>query len=493
MAFLPTPLDAAEYPPPPAPSTPRTRRAVALACLAAALVSIAVLFDLGRLDLWDPDEANYAEIAREMNLSGDWLVPHSNFRPYLEKPPLAFWGAALALRLVADPETAARLPAAAAGLILLFAAALWARRTLPAGGALAAVLVLGTSSGFLICARLGILDLPLTACISVSLFGFERCVLAGGGRGGWFLFYAGMAAGCLVKGPIAAVLPALCAGLAAAWVRPPHFWRRLDPVRGALLFLALAAPWYAAVELRSPGFLRGFLLDHHLLRFAGDGIEHRHPLPRWAYAPLVILAAIPWIVAGPGALTSASRRIRAGDPRATLLVVWALLPVILFALSSTRLAQYALPSVPPLGLLVAWHVAEHRWRPALLFLLALAGVGLHAGFERGLGTGLNERRSLRALAQEASRRAADGEPILSYRLGKPFASVFYSGRRVRFLEEEVTFDQFVASPRRLWILIDEGERSRLEQRHRRPFRPALEQGGRSLITNRPVPQGNPEP
>lgn len=469
-----------------------------LPAAASALVAALVLAGLGELDLWDPDEANYAEIAREMELSGDWAVPHSNFRPYLEKPPLLFWAAALAMRVLPDREAAARLPAAVSALALVAACALWARRALPPGSATLAVVTLGTSLGFLATARLGILDLPLTLFTTLALLGFERRALQGGGRAGWLLFYGGMAAGCLAKGPVGVALPLACSVLAAAWVRPPDLWRRLDPLPGAALFLTVAAPWYALAEARAPGFLRSFLVDHNALRYLGEGIAHRRMLPRGAYAPLVALAALPWTILWPGVLASAWRRARSRDPRAALLAVAAAFPVLFFGLSATRLAQYALPSLPPLALLAAWWLAERRVRADAVGALALLGAGLFAGLERGVAAPHNARRSLRPLAEEAGRRASSDEPILSYRLGRPYASVFYSGRRILFVEEEVTFDQFVSSARRFWILIDAGERSTLERRHRRPFPPIAEHAGRFLIASRPPgppppPAGAPAP
>lgn len=482
-------MDAAGYPPTPGASTPpplRRRAAFAAAC-ALVLVAGLALQGLGRLDLWDPDEANYAEIAREMNLSGDFVIPHSNFRPYLEKPPLVFWLATLAMQRVGDREAAARLPAALSGLLLIAGAAVWARRALPPRGAVISALVLGTSLGWLATARLGILDLPLTACVTAALLGFERRVLAGGGRIGWALFYAGMAAGCLAKGPVGAALPLASGALAAAWLRPPDLWRRLDPLPGAALFLALVAPWYAAAEARAPGFLGGFLLEHNLLRYVGEGIPHRRMLPPWAYVPLLAAAGLPWSPLWPGALADAWRRARARDPQATLLLAAAAFPILLFSFSATRLAQYALPSLPPLCLLAARRLAERRWRLPAVFLLAASGGLLHAGLETAVATPINARRSLRTLAEEAGRRAKPGEPILSYRLGRPYASVFYSGRRVVFVEEEVTFDQFVTSPRRFWILIDGGEKVALERRHRRVFPALAEHAGQFLITNGPPP------
>ena len=470
---------------------PRRRGALvpraAAGIAAAALTALFVLQGIGRLDLWDPDEANYAETAREMILSGDWVVPHSNYRPYLEKPPLVFWAAALTMRLAGPSEAAARLPAALSGLLLLVAVAWWAHGALPPGGALASVLTLGTSVGFLATARLGILDLPLTACVTVSILGFERRVLAGGGRRGWFCFYAGMAAGCLAKGALGLALPLAAAAIATAVLRPTDLWRRLDSTAGVALFLLITVPSYAAMEAQAPGFLRVFFLQHHLLRFIGEGIPHRSPFARWAYVPLVAAAGLPWCFAWPRALADAWRKARAHDPLATLLLGATLFPLAFFTLSATRLPQYALPALPPLCLLVARQLAEHGARPARLFLIALAGGALFTGLEIRVAAPINAGRSLRPLAQEGARRAGPGEPLLSYRLGKPYASVFYSARRVRFVEEQVTFDQFVASPRPFWILIDEGERAALERRHQRPFPAVAASAGRCLITNRPPP------
>src|SRR5581483_2308040 len=66
-------------------------------------------FHLGSYGLWDPDEARYAEIAREMLARGDWLIPHLNYVPYVEKPPLLYWLTALSFRLFGLSEFAARL------------------------------------------------------------------------------------------------------------------------------------------------------------------------------------------------------------------------------------------------------------------------------------------------------------------------------------------------------------------------------------------------
>jgi 4-amino-4-deoxy-L-arabinose transferase-like glycosyltransferase len=473
-------MSEAGYPPTSGRSTP----CAAALLLACALPAALVFWRLGALDLWDPDEANYAEVAREMAASGDWIVPHSNYRPYLEKPPLAFWIAAAAMRLAGPSETAARLPAALAGAALVAAAVVWARRACPAAAS-AAALATGTNFGFLATSRLGILDLPFTAGLTISLLGFERRVLGGGGRGAWLAMIVGLAAACLAKGPAALVLAAVPAAIAASRAHPPDLWRRLDPPRALALFLAIAAPWYAAIEARAPGFLRSFLIEHHWERYVGEGIVHRNPLPRGAAIPLLLLAGLPWSALWPAALRTAWRRARGGDGAAVLLGAAALFPVLFFEASATRLPQYLLPCLPPLSLLTArWWVGGGR-RPASAWLLAAAAAALFLFVEAHWAAPLNARQSLRPLVAEAVARARPGEAILSYRLGRPYASVFYARRRVRFMEEEAAFDAFLGSSRRWWVLIDEPDLRALERRLGRAFPILAEHAGRFLITNRP--------
>src|SRR6202162_933908 len=67
---------------------------------------------LGRPALWEPDEGRYAEIAREMYLSGDYVTPRDDFVRYFEKPPLVYWFEAGAISIFGPTEFAIRLPAA---------------------------------------------------------------------------------------------------------------------------------------------------------------------------------------------------------------------------------------------------------------------------------------------------------------------------------------------------------------------------------------------
>src|SRR5690349_8817732 len=84
---------------------------------AVGLLAIAVFFfHLGSYGLWEPDEARYAEIAREMLATGNFVVPHLNYVAYIEKPPLLYWTTALAFYLFGINQFAARIVPALSAL-----------------------------------------------------------------------------------------------------------------------------------------------------------------------------------------------------------------------------------------------------------------------------------------------------------------------------------------------------------------------------------------
>src|SRR6266540_4227097 len=103
---------------------------------------------LGSAPLIEPDEARYAEIAREMLERGDFITPHLNYVKYFEKPPLHYWLTALSFTVFGQNEFAARLPSALAGLL----GVLWiyhvGRKVFGPGKGLLGALTLGTCVGY---------------------------------------------------------------------------------------------------------------------------------------------------------------------------------------------------------------------------------------------------------------------------------------------------------------------------------------------------------
>src|SRR3954470_19939883 len=89
----------------------------------AAIVALALAWSAGLefRGLFQPDEGRYAEIAREMLVSGDWVTPRLNGLKYFEKPPLQYWMTAAALGTFGIHDWTARLPAALLGWLAVLA------------------------------------------------------------------------------------------------------------------------------------------------------------------------------------------------------------------------------------------------------------------------------------------------------------------------------------------------------------------------------------
>ena len=140
---------------------------------ALVLIGLAVWFaNLDYRKLIKSDEGRYAEISREMAVSGDWVTPRLNGIKYFEKPPLHYWAGAAAFTLFGEHEWAARLWSALTGLLGIALAWYVGRRLFgPAAGLYAAV-ALASSLMYVVVGHLNTLDMGLTLFLFAVLCGF---------------------------------------------------------------------------------------------------------------------------------------------------------------------------------------------------------------------------------------------------------------------------------------------------------------------------------
>lgn len=308
-------------------------------------------YRLGAPGLMDPDEGRYAEIAREMLLLKDWIIPHLNLLPYLEKPPLVYWLTALSFKVLGLSELAARLPAAVSALGGVFLAyglgrAFWGPRV----GFLSA-LILATCGGYVALGRLIILDMPLTLFFNLGV-GLGYLALSRERPRLWLWAYLALALGVLTKGPVVLVL---AAGIWASWCglqgRPLiRSWLRPG---GVALLAAVSLPWFVLAALRYPDFLRFFILEQHLGRYLTKAIHHHQPF--YYYLPVLLGFMLPWSLLLPWALGRERPRC---DPHRLFLIIWAGVVLIFFSISRGKLAPYILPSLLPLALLLGHSLAD---------------------------------------------------------------------------------------------------------------------------------------
>ncbi|PYT06731.1 MAG: hypothetical protein DMF49_10265 [Acidobacteria bacterium] len=330
------------------PPPPPLYRSQLLLPIAAALASSLLI--ASAYPLIDPDEGRNAEVAREMVVSGDLLVPHLAGMPYLDKPPGLFWGAALATRTFGFTPWAARLPAAVAAAATLWVIGLLALRCCGAPRGVYAVILLASSPLFLLLSAFVIFDMPLTFCVTVIWTMLAREMQSGASWSGRIGMYVAIAAGLLIKGPVMLAW-AIGGSLGAALVTRSAItlrWLRWWP--GWMLILLVVGGWFGAASWRYPEYPRYAFLEETIERTTTGSFHRQQPL--WFVPAVFILGALPWSLATPWT------RSLGRESRVALGFI--LFASLFFTLSRSDLVTYLLPAFPPL----AWVAAEAWSHPS---------------------------------------------------------------------------------------------------------------------------------
>ncbi len=344
------------------------------ALLLVAVVALA--WDMGGYRLLDPDEGRNAEVAREMAATNDYLVPHLDGLPYLDKPIVYFAAAAVAMELLGPTEFAARLPAYLATLATIALLIWFARRRWGAEAGWLAGLALATMPMVLAYARTTIFDSTLSLFTTTAIVCFveERPVLA----------WAAIGAGALTKGPMAIAIP-LAAVCPYAWLTGQRV-RQYFPARALVVFALVALPWFLAVTARIPEFPHYVFVRETFERMTTRSFHRSAPF--WYYLPIVPIAAFPWIVPGLARLGHGrlkwawhARRVNLVARESMLLASWVIGPLVLFTVNQSKLPQYVLPLMPAFALAAARALAQHRPPPR-------AGWRCYAWIASGLGIAL---------------------------------------------------------------------------------------------------------
>jgi 4-amino-4-deoxy-L-arabinose transferase-like glycosyltransferase len=342
------------------------------------------------IGLLGADEPRYAQVAREMLARHDWVTPTLWGQPWLEKPPLYYWGAMAAYQATgAVTDWAARLPSAVLSTLMVFFIYVWAKRFRP-GMQLDAALITAASVLVIGFGRGASTDMPLTATFTIAMLAWY----------GWYesqksiwlaVFYLFAGLGTLAKGPVAVFLAALIIVVFAALRRDWSIVLRTLWLPGVALYLLVVLPWFVAVQRANPEFFRVFILEHNLARYTSD--LYRHKQPFWYYLPVVMIGLLPWTIFAVTALVDAIRdwRYSVSEPQGredlrTFLAIWFLLPIIFFSLSQSKLPGYILPAIPAATILLGdfilrreregdkpgvWLTAAHAAQCAAVMVAAL--------------------------------------------------------------------------------------------------------------------------
>ena len=332
------------------------------------------VFRAASLPLVDPDEARCALIVQEMQATGNWLVPHLEGQLYFDKPAPFFWLAALVHNVTGSQELGGRLVAALAGLAALLVSWALGRRIFGNSAGLLAGLVLATSVEFFFVARWYRMDMPFVAAMWAAIWWLWRGQRIGAERGGskpspwigWVGFYGFAGIATLFKGPAGLGLPMLIVVAYLLISRQPRRLLGILHPLGIGLYLLIATPWYIAISLAEPGYACEFFVQQNLFRYVGAG-NLGHQWPGIIYIPILLAGLLPWTIYLPGAVVRYfPRRWQQLKQHSEFLLLWltALVTVVFFGFSTTKLPTYILLTFPPLAVLIAGLIAEWISSPA---------------------------------------------------------------------------------------------------------------------------------
>ncbi len=349
--------------------------------LIAVLGMVFFLPFLGRVHLFDWDEINFAESAREMLVSGNYARVQINFQPFWQKPPLFFWLQAGAMHLFGVNEYAARFPNAVIGVLTLVVLFLIGRRLHDARfGLLWALGYLGSITPHFYF-KTAIIDPTFNFFIFVGVWflynltpqppllrkergGVNRdAVLAG--------LFLGLAV--LTKGPVGALLPGLTLG--AVWAlnrfRPLLSWKALGVM--VLVGLLVTTAWFGLEVIQNgPWFLVEFFKYQIVLLTTPDA---GHEQPFYYHFLVVLLGAFPVSVLAVRYLT----RFRADALFLPWMVALFWVVMIVFSIVKTKIVHYSSLAWFPVSYLAAYHLHQIITRQAKLQRATAVGLLIVGG------------------------------------------------------------------------------------------------------------------
>ena len=447
------------------------------------------LASMAWLPLAGTSEPRYAEVARLMAVTGDWITPwFTPDLPFWGKPPLSFWTEALAFRLLGVTEFAARLPSWLAtlgsmGLLFVYARTLFGGRV-----AKGALLIYATCALVYITSGAVITDPFLALATTWAMVALAMA--AKEPRPVWrYGFFVALALGLLAKGPLMLVLvagPMLPLLILYPSIRTA--FKQLPWLGGLTLMLLLSVPWYLLAEIKTPGFLNYFLVGEHFLRFvdsgwAGDLYGVAHKRMKGAIWGEALVASFPWGLVALALLLralfkpmqrSALWQTRC-DPDRMYLLAWTLFTPAFFSLSGNILWTYVLPALAPFSVLLALALAPTLSSTVAKRVLAAVTGVVPLVFAVYLVLGVVDPLRLKTekhLVAYATQHMQAGDKLL-YLNEIPFSATFYSrGQAGSITLKELTGQ--AGHPPTLFLALPKNDLANVSKILNQPLRPLFE-------------------
>jgi 4-amino-4-deoxy-L-arabinose transferase-like glycosyltransferase len=352
------------------------------------ICSIAFFWGLGSTGLVDETEPLFAEAARQITVTNDWITPYFNGETRFDKPILIYWLMAFFYKTIGVNEWAVRLPSAISATCLTvftfytlryFGSTniqnrppskrqMWLNAWI--GSAIVAFNV-----QTIVWARTGVSDMLLSGCIGISLLSFfwgytsekKRFLVNNIFPNKWYIsFYIFAALAVLAKGPVGIVLPVLI--IAAFTFYFGDFWqvlREMKLIAGSIIFLTIVLPWYILITVQNgDNFINAFFGYHNFDRFTG--VVNGHGAPWYFYFLIILALFAPWSVYLPASLARVKfwrSIVWKGQPRRDRLGIFAFFWFIVifgfFTIATTKLPSYILPLIPAAAILITLFFSQN--------------------------------------------------------------------------------------------------------------------------------------
>lgn len=332
------------------------------------LALIVALVGIGSYGLYEPHEGHFAMVGQEMIWRNDWVTPHLNGSPYLNKPPLLYWLIAISTKIFGSTEFAARLPIGIAGWVGIFIAWKWTRELWGINPSRVAALMLSVTLGWFIFSHQILIDVLLGTLLISSNYFLWRSLYQPQSYWNWSATYISLALCVLTKGLIGLMFPLLGCFALTIIRQDGKIIQQIRLYQGLLLMLGIILPWFIAIEQANPGFWHYFIVNEHLDRL----LDRRFPpdyevskISAEGYLAITACWCFPWILFLPSVIKSTWKECRRGfldkasllerknSDGILLLTVATILPVIVFLPFSSRLIYYSIPAIPPYIILCA--------------------------------------------------------------------------------------------------------------------------------------------
>ncbi len=398
----------------------------------AMTIIIALAFQ-GSRGLYETTEGRYAEVAREMVESGNYLEPSLDYQPHWTKPPLVYWAIAGGMKVFGQNEWGVRFYNAVAFILTVLLVThigtiLWDKRT-----GIVAGFIYSTSISTIISMTTVNTDTVLTLWETAAVFCYLRATETTdrAKSGKWVAaMWISFGLGFLTKGP-PALLPL---SVIITWHLITKNRLKILTLLGTSAFLTIGFGWYVLVSFRHPGLWHYFLGQELVARVTTDTF-HRNSewyKPFTMYIPFLTLGAGPWLyylvktaiekqLFSPKTIGDYLR----GGGNGAFLFLWISIPLLVFFITQSRLPLYVLPLYAPVVLVIGRGIGSKNVIPLrkvaqIAFISGMVIIGV-----KGYAAQYSHKNNMRHLYSLSNDLVENKAQFVTYRENKLFGLQFY--------------------------------------------------------------------